>query len=255
MGLVSVVIPTFDSERTLERCLASVFGQSHSEIECIVVDNLSADRTTDIVKRYPAKLIKRRGGRTAAKNAGLEKAEGEFVLFIDSDMELGPGVVKECLDVMSDKDGGLIIPERSIGGSFWVKVRDFERSFYAGTVIESARFFRTSLVRQTGGFDESVIFFEESVVPERIRELGYKVDKRIKASIDHIEEGFSLKVWLGKKFKYGKTAGKGKRTSVIHRLGLLLGRRRFYSRPILAIGVLVLKFLEFLAILAGRVSG
>lgn len=255
MAMVSVVIPTLNSEKTLGRCLGSVFGQSYKNIECIVIDGFSSDQTARIAEKYPVRLIQREGSRTKAKNIGLENAEGDFILFIDSDMELEPGVVRRCLEAMSAEDGGLIIPERSVGSSFWVKVRDFERSFYAGTPIESARFFRTGLVREVGGFDESVIFFEESVVPDKIRELGHPVDKRIVSRISHIEDGFSLGGWLRKKYGYGKSARRGKKTSVIYRLGLFLGDKRFYSKPILAISVLTLKFLEFLATLAGRIAG
>ncbi|WP_202318620.1 glycosyltransferase family 4 protein [Archaeoglobus neptunius] len=61
-------------------------------------------------------------------------------MFVDSDMELMPDVVGECVEVMEDeKVGGVVIPERSVGEGFWVRVRDFERGFYAGTEVESAR--------------------------------------------------------------------------------------------------------------------
>ena len=87
----------------------------------------------------------------------MRNAKGKYVLFIDSDMELTERVVEECVELAErdDKIGGIIIPERSVGDGFWVRVRDFERSFYAGTVIESARFFRRDLALQVGGSYES----------------------------------------------------------------------------------------------------
>lgn len=255
MALVSVVIPSFNNKRTIDACLKSVFGQSHREIECIVVDNFSTDGTVDIVKKYPAILIQAKGERTKAKNIGIGKAQGECICFIDSDMALDKDVLKECLQVIGKGGGGVVIPERSIGKSFWVKVRDFERSFYAGTAIESARFFKADLVRRAGGFDEKRVFFEEQVLPEKIKKMGFSVDKRCGAQISHDENDFSLGKWLGKKYRYGKTASGGKHVSVFYRLGLFLGKKKFYLNPIMALGVLILKFLEFVATVAGRLSG
>ena len=51
----------------------------------------------------------------------------------------------------------LYIPERIVGDGFWIKVRDFERSFYVGTVIDAVRFIRKDLFEKIGGFDETLI--------------------------------------------------------------------------------------------------
>jgi hypothetical protein len=74
-------------------------------------------------------------------------------------MILHPYVVEECLRTWntSRKVTGIIIPERSIGTSFWVRVRDFERKLYEGSKVESAQFFVKSFVTQVGGFDEEVV--------------------------------------------------------------------------------------------------
>jgi len=141
---VSIVIPAYNSEKTLEKCLKSIRDQTYGNIEIIVVDKFSKDRTVEIAKRYGARIIYDEGERTRAKNIGLEKAKGKYVLFVDSDMELSKKVVEECVNfIESDESiGGIIIPERSVGRSFWVKVRDFERSFCVRIKRESARFFQ-----------------------------------------------------------------------------------------------------------------
>lgn len=135
---VSVIIPTCNSEKTLELCLKSLINQSYNDIEIIVVDRFSADRTVEIAERYEAKVYQLDCERAKAKNFGLNKAKGKYVLFVDSDMELSRDVVKECVEMAEkdDKVGGVIIPERSVGDGFWVKVRDFERSFYAGAEVK-----------------------------------------------------------------------------------------------------------------------
>ena len=141
----------------------------------------------------------------------------------------------------------MIIPEKSVGNSFWVKVRDFERSFYAGTEIESARFFRKDLVLKVDGFDEEMVFFEESTLPQKIERLGYNVKARIESVILHHENDFSLLKWLKKKYYYGMSAldykkkykeKSIKQTSVIYRYILFFNNKKFYTKPDLAIGVI-----------------
>jgi len=216
------------------------------------------DKTVEIAEKYGARIIQDNGERTKAKNIGLKHAKGKYVLFIDSDMELNKKVVEECVNLIeSDKSiGGVIIPERSIGDSFWVKVRDFERSFYAESEVESARFFGRDLALKVGGFDEDVVFFEESTLPQKIEKLGYNVKARIRAEILHHEENFSLLKWLKKKYYYGKTASKylkryeqygSMQISPLRRFRLFLRDKRFYSEPLLALDVLVLKGLEYLS--------
>ncbi|WP_087036150.1 glycosyltransferase family 2 protein [Thermococcus litoralis] len=258
LPLVSVIIPTYNSEKTIRRCLESIKNQTYKNVEIIVVDNFSEDKTVEICKEYNASIIKVKGERTKAKNIGLKNANGKYVLFVDSDMELTPNVIEECVMLIESdpKIGGIIIPERSVGNSYWVRVRDFERSFYAGTEIESARFFRRDLALQVGGFDEDVVFFEESTLPQKIEKLGFNVKVRIDPYIIHHEENFSLIKWLKKKYYYGKTARRykskyaeygSKQISMVYRFGLFLKSRRFWSKPQLAFGVIVLKGLEYLA--------
>jgi len=243
-----------------------LINQSYKNVEIIVVDRFSEDRTVEIAERFGAKIYQLDCERAKAKNFGLRKARGDYVLFVDSDMELSKNVMKECVELMEkdDKIGGIIIPERSVGNGFWVKVRDFERSFYAGSEIESARFFRRDLTLKVGGFDEDVIFFEESTLPQKIEKLGYNVKARIRAEILHHEENFSLLKWLKKKYYYGKTAWnylkryeqyRSKQISPLRRFGLFLGDKRFYSKPLLAMGVLALKSLEYASAGLGYLVG
>ena len=160
--LVSVIIPTYNSEETLSWCLKSLRKQTYKNIEIILIDNFSTDKTIEIAKKYDVKIIQVKSERAKAKNIGLKNANGMYVLFIDSDMELSPKVIEECVRLIESNPwiGGVIIPERSVGDSFWVKVRDFERSFYVGTLIESPRFFRKDLALKANGFDEDMVFYE-----------------------------------------------------------------------------------------------
>jgi glycosyltransferase involved in cell wall biosynthesis len=260
-ALISVIIPTLNSENYLEKCLVSLKNQTYNNIEVFIVDDGSSDSTLEIAQRYECKILRNISrGRTEAKNRGSYEANGIFYFFVDSDMELSSEVISECVNLsMSDpKIGGIVIPESSVGDSFWVKVRDFERSFYSGTLVESARFFVADLVKKVGGFEEGIIFFEESTLPYKIQRLGFNIHKRAKSEIFHHEENFSLGSWLKKKAFYGKTLGEytrryryysSKQLGIVYRLFLFTKEgRRFLSRPELAIATLLLKSLESFAV-------
>jgi len=257
---VSVIIPTLNSERFLDRCLVSLQEQSYKKLEIIIVDDGSTDSTLKIAERYKCNIIKNHErGRAEAKNKGIQRSIGKYLLFADSDMELTPDLISECVSLV-DSDphiGGILIPEQSVGKSFWVKVRDFERSFYIGSIVESARFFLAKLVKEVGGYEEGLIFFEESTLPYKIQKRGYDVFARVNSMMVHHEENFSLFTWLKKKFQYGETmlvyAHKYRdysrmQTNVWFRFSIFVKNwTKFLSRPGLALGVIVLKSLEYLA--------
>ena len=263
--LVSVVIPTYNSEKTLAKCLESIKNQTYKNTESIIVDNFSTDKTTEIVRKYGANCIEIKAIRSKARNIGIQQSKGYFVLCIDSDMELTQKVVEKCVKIFQlDKNtGGVIIPEKSIGSNFLVEIRDFERSFYADTKIESARFFIKDLVEKVGGYEEDVVFYEESTLPQKLEKLGFNVGVRIKSEILH-HENISIGKWLKKKYYYGKTAYEykekfnqyaSKQISIFYRFSIFLRNKRFYSKPLLALGVLILKLLEYFAAGLGYVAG
>jgi len=86
--LVSVIIPTYNRARTIERAINSVLAQSWKPIEVIVVDDGSTDETSDLLATYGNKIriIKQRNqGASAARNTGIKAAVGEIISFLDSD--------------------------------------------------------------------------------------------------------------------------------------------------------------------------
>jgi glycosyltransferase involved in cell wall biosynthesis len=226
------------------------------------VDNFSDDETIEIAKKYTEKTYEQWPERTAQKNYGITKAQWTYICFIDSDMRLSPEVIRECVEKIDEDPaiGGLCIPERSIGKGIFVQIRDFERSFYTWTPIESARFFRREEVVAVWGFEEDLIFFEESLLPQKIELQFQKTCKKwIRSYIEHDEGDITLRKWLQKKFYYGESLllyrkksqeiGVGAiwatQMSLPDRFMIFLWERRFYTRPLLALGVLWLKTMEF----------
>jgi glycosyltransferase involved in cell wall biosynthesis len=257
-GLVSVVIPTRDSGRTLHGCLESLMTQTHQHFEILIVDKGSTDDTIGIANEFKVRIFTLDLERAAAKNFASRKANGTFVLFLDSDMVLEPTVIELCVKAMQAQDvGGIVIPEKSTGLGFWVKVRDFERSFYYGTKVESARFFRRDQVIKVGGFDEEVVMYEESTLPQRIERIGLKTAVRIPSFIIHDERNFKLKNWLRKKRYYSQTAKiytqkykaySQEQLDVGYRAGIYVRKKNWITlmkHPILSVGLVILKSLEF----------
>jgi glycosyltransferase involved in cell wall biosynthesis len=263
--LVSVIIPTYNSARFLGVCLESLKNQSWKEVEVIVVDDGSTDGTLAIAEKYECIVVSNpKKGRAEAKNEGIRHSAGEYFFFIDSDMELSYNTINKCVRLASQGSsvGGVVVPERSVGESFWVRVRDFERSFYSESIIESARFFPAWLVREVGGFEEGLVFFEESTLPYKIQRKGCYRFLRTDPLIFHHEEDFSLGAWLRKKFYYGETIRQYEnkygdyskvQTSVRFRIGLFMREwKRFVGRPKLAVCLVFLKSLEYVFATIGQ---
>ncbi len=91
---ISVIIPTYNGERTIERAIKSVLSQEGEfELEILVCDDLSTDRTIEKVLAFDNSNIKvyfndvHTGGPNAGRNLGIEKAEGDYIAFLDQDDE------------------------------------------------------------------------------------------------------------------------------------------------------------------------
>ncbi len=95
---VSVIIPTYNSARFLPEALESVFSQNYADYEVIVVDDGSTDETTAVLESNADRIryvCQPNAGSAAARNTGLDLAQGEFVVFLDADDLLLPGKLKE----------------------------------------------------------------------------------------------------------------------------------------------------------------
>jgi glycosyltransferase involved in cell wall biosynthesis len=154
---VSVVVSTKNEERVIARCLESIRLQTYPNIELIVVDNYSTDRTQDIARDYTPHVFARGPERSAQRNFGLlQQATGEIGAYIDADMILGPSVIDQSVSLLQSGCIGVYVPEIVIGRSHWIPARNFERSFYDGTPVDAARVFKLDAFRAVSGFDEEI---------------------------------------------------------------------------------------------------
>ncbi|MFC1649264.1 glycosyltransferase [Patescibacteria group bacterium] len=204
--LVSVIISTRNEEDVLEVLLKSIEEQSYKNVEIIVVDNFSTDKTTKIAKRFTDKVYKKGPERSVQRNYGAEKSEGEYVLILDADMQLSKDVIKECVEAVTQKKkiATVIVPEESIASNYWEAVKAFERSFYnleGDKYTDAARFFDRKVFQEVGGYDENITGPEDWDLPERIKKNGYQ-GARVKSIIYHFERIDGIFSVAKKKYYY-----------------------------------------------------
>jgi len=203
--LVSVIIPTKNSARTLDKCLKSIQDQTYPNIEIILVDNNSTDNTKEIARKFTDKVYNKGPERSAQRNYGAKKAKGEYLLIHDSDIYFHPDSVQECVDLAIEQQAdAVILPEKSIGEGYWTKVKAFERSFYEGNdLIEAVRFFSKQAYNELGGYDENLTGPEDWDLTIRFRKNNYKI-MRTKNHLLHDEGKINLFGSSKKKQYYAK---------------------------------------------------
>lgn len=103
---VSIIIPAYNSEKFIRRCLDSVVNQIYKNIEIIVVDDASTDNTEKIIKEYAEKDNRIRPfyssenkGVSFSRNIGLKASTGEYIMFVDSDDELTKDAIRRMVDI------------------------------------------------------------------------------------------------------------------------------------------------------------
>ena len=106
--LISVIVTAYNIERYLPRCLDSLIAQTYQRLEIIVVDDGSTDRTGQICDRYAAEcprisvIHKENGGPSAARNAGVKIAKGDYIGYVDGDDWVEPDMYEEMLRACTD---------------------------------------------------------------------------------------------------------------------------------------------------------
>lgn len=175
--MVSIIIATYNSGKTLRRALDSVLNQTYQDWECIVVDGASKDNTIEIVKEYVSKDARFRyisepdHGIYDAFNKGWKMAKGEWVMYLGSDDRLTQNGFTEVFkddypdydiisgDVFIEKIDGSVKPNISEG--------------YAG--CHQGKFARPSLLERMNGFDEQYKILADKDLMVRMEKAGVKI--------------------------------------------------------------------------------
>ncbi len=102
--LVSITIPSYNSEKMIPSCLEGVVKQTYPNIEILVIDSYSTDRTRDIAASYQARVILCEGKLLAARYLGYKEAKGSYIAFVDTDQILEPTAIERAVALMDDYD-------------------------------------------------------------------------------------------------------------------------------------------------------
>ncbi len=201
--LVTVIIPTFNRLRWISICLDSIKSQTYPHIETLVIDDGSSDGTVAWLKSQPDYSLVRiheqpkNGGASIARNDGIRLAQGELIVFIDSDDALLPNHIETAVNVFRDyPDTGLFCCDSTIidsdgevlfGGRTWHQIQSelrkhplqsgfrslsniFEFShIFPGFTIPKAVF------DKVGDFDQSIFPMDDYDLSLRIAGAGYQV--------------------------------------------------------------------------------
>lgn len=100
--LVSVIIPVYNGEQYIAECIEQILNQSYKNLEIIVINDGSTDKTSQIAKSYPVKLIEflQNRGNSVGKNAGMNAAKGELIHFMDMDDAINPDFYKNMVSAI-----------------------------------------------------------------------------------------------------------------------------------------------------------
>lgn len=191
---ISVVVPVYKVEAYVEKCLASLAGQTYPHMEVIMIDDCSPDGSGQICRRWAARdsrfqmvRLPENQGLSAARNEGIRRASGDYIAFVDSDDYAAPGLLEKLYralaenhaDVSACRDSGLCLKD----GPLQVMPPPeaarclARRSLFLWTAW--GKLFPAELVRQIS-FDrqalccEDLLFFYQ--VLKRVRRIAYVPD-------------------------------------------------------------------------------
>jgi len=264
--IVSVIIPTRNSKRTIQATLKSVRSQTHPKVEIIVVDQHSTDGTVEIAKRLADKLLSAKADKfysapPVSRNIGAKASKGKYLFHIDSDMQLHPQIIAECVDLLerNPQIKAIKVHEKDKGSGFWSRAKMLERKCYVGfDLIEAARFIRRTTFFELGGYDESLRSAEDWDMSKRIENVGEIASAKhfTTHNLGHMSYWYQVQ----KKFNYGLTLEsilkkhrltKQQEFAMIFRSAYLNNYKLFLKEPLAALGFLILRSSELIAYISG----
>ncbi len=113
--LVSIIIPVYNAVHTVQDIVMTILDEKFHDFELILVDDGSTDNTPEVLRKLENKdsrvkvITKKNGGPSSARNAGLEKASGEYLIFFDADDNIMPGSLQILVDAIQKTNSDLIV--------------------------------------------------------------------------------------------------------------------------------------------------
>ena len=108
MAAVSIIVPAYNAQKTIGRCIESILNQTYTDFELLVMDDGSKDETPEIIDRYAAKdarviaVHKPNSGVSDTRNQALDRASGRYIQFLDADDWISPDATRLFVRAMED---------------------------------------------------------------------------------------------------------------------------------------------------------
>ncbi len=185
-SLVSVIMPALNAEKYIEESISSVIKQSYKNLELLIIDDGSTDRTASIVSQMVKDdnriiYLKNPGkGVSAARNVGIKNAQGDYITFLDSDDIYHPDAVKLRAEYLDNNENvkavfcEIRLTDPNLKGIGWVipgkSVVTFP-DFHGNAVQTPTLMFRSDIIKRVG-FDESFTNGEDWLCWQRIARMG-----------------------------------------------------------------------------------
>ncbi len=215
--MISVIVPAYNAVDTIEKCLRALLDQSYprDDYEVIVVDDGSTDRTREIVGKYPVKLLSQPNqGPAVARNLGVENAEGDIILFTDSDCEPARDWIEQMVKPFQDEEivgtkGVYKTRQRELVARFvQIEYEDrydkMKHDKYIDFIDTYSAGYRKDVFLNCGGFDPvfTTASVEDQELSFKIASQGYKMVFVPQAIVYH-RHAYTLERYLRKKFWIG----------------------------------------------------
>jgi glycosyltransferase involved in cell wall biosynthesis len=189
MARVSVIIPVFNAEKTVERAIESVLAQVFSDFEIVVVDDGSRDRSREILARYRDRITvleQRNRGPSAARNLAISRSSGEYLAFLDADDWWAPGMLARmvaeldaapaCAMAYCDLEivdaNGEALNTSLVGARRELPPTLDDMLHALWPIMPSGVVMRRSALEGAGGWPEQLTAFEDVYLWLRMREQG-----------------------------------------------------------------------------------
>lgn len=212
---LSIVIPAFNEERLIERCLQSISTSLEANLtsgftsEIIVVDNNSTDNTATLARQAGAHVVFEPINQIGrARNAGAAEATGDWLLFLDADSVLNPGLLADILRTIED--------DRSVGCGWTLRMQGIPR--WANSILQlwmgasilfrwasgAMLVCRSDAFRDVGGFTQELYAAEEIRLSKQLKRWGRQCGLQFTVLTQHPLETSARKVAL---YSVGEIAG------------------------------------------------
>jgi cellulose synthase/poly-beta-1,6-N-acetylglucosamine synthase-like glycosyltransferase len=224
---VSIVVGIRNEEQYIAECIESLLEQDYpkDKYETIIVDGMSTDKSQDIVKQYPVKLLlNEKMNVAAARNLGVKEAKGDFIAFTDGDCKADKHWLKTLVNEIKNagKDvacvGGpnLIFDddptfakvvgyaqETFLGSGGSAQANNSSKKKYVQSLPNCNALYKKSIIENIGYFDEHFVIGQDGDLNHRISKEGYRFLYIPEAKVWHHRRG-NIKIFSARMFKYGK---------------------------------------------------